>query len=100
MARSLCEAAPSRTARMRTTLVAMSAHSALAVDIVHDAEYYILEAQNGKVWAVEDQGLDQKLAELKKKFRTPPNIDATGCRGYRTDPVSCVVQLAGRRVAR
>jgi arylsulfatase len=56
------------------TLMAMSAHSVLAEDIVHDAEYYILEAQNGKVWAVEDQELDQKLAELKKKYRTPPNI--------------------------
>ena len=28
--------------------------------IIHDAEYYILEAQNGKVWAVEDGKLDQK----------------------------------------
>ena len=42
--------------------------------IIHDAEYYILEAQNGKAWAVEDGKLDQKLAELRKKFGTPPNI--------------------------
>ena len=42
--------------------------------IVHDAEYYILEAQNGKAWAVEDGELDKKLAELKKKYGTPPNI--------------------------
>ena len=41
---------------------------------MHDAEYYILEAQNGKKWAAEDQGLDKRLAELKKKFGTPPNI--------------------------
>jgi arylsulfatase len=41
---------------------------------VHDAEYYILEAQNGKVWAVEDGKLDKKLAELRKKYGTPPNI--------------------------
>lgn len=47
---------------------------AQAKDIVHDAEYYILEAQNGKVWAVEDGELDKKLAELKKKYGTPPNI--------------------------
>ena len=33
-----------------------------AEKIVHDAEYYILEAQNGKVWAVEDGKLDEKLA--------------------------------------
>jgi len=42
--------------------------------IVHDAEYYILEAQNGKVWAVEDGKLDMKLAQLSKKYGTPPNI--------------------------
>ena len=47
---------------------------ATAADIVHDAEYYILEAQNGKAWAVEDGKLDEKLAELRKKFKTPPNI--------------------------
>jgi arylsulfatase len=42
--------------------------------IVHDAEYYILEAQNSEKWAFEDQELDKKLAELKKKFGTTPNI--------------------------
>ena len=45
-----------------------------AGNIIHDAEYYILEAQNGKVWEVEDGQLDKKLAELKKKYGTPPNI--------------------------
>ncbi len=45
-----------------------------AADIVHDAEYYILEAQNGARWDAEDAGLDQRLAELRKKFGTPPNI--------------------------
>ncbi len=43
--------------------------------IVHDAEYYIIEAQNGKKWDVEDKELDKKLAELRKKNRgKPPNI--------------------------
>ena len=42
--------------------------------IIHDAEYYILEAKNGKVWEVEDGQLDKKLAKLKKKYGTPPNI--------------------------
>jgi len=51
------------------------AAAALAQDqIVHDAEYYILEAQNGEVWAVEDGELDQKLAALREKYGTPPNI--------------------------
>jgi len=42
--------------------------------IVHDAEFYVLEAQNGERWAAEDGKLDQKLAELKKKHGRPPNI--------------------------
>ena len=42
--------------------------------IVYDAEYYILEAQNGKKWAAEDSQLDKKLAQLKEKFGQPPNI--------------------------
>ncbi len=42
--------------------------------IVHDAEYFILEAQNGSVWQVEDQQLDAKLAELREKYQTPPNL--------------------------
>ena len=47
---------------------------ATAEEIVHDAEYYILESQNGKKWAAEDKKLDQKLAELKKKHGHTPNI--------------------------
>ena len=42
--------------------------------IVHDAEYYILEAQNGEIWAVEDGELDAKLAALREKYGKPPNI--------------------------
>ena len=42
--------------------------------IVHDSEYYILDAQHGQKWAVEDKELDAKLAELRKKFGAPPNI--------------------------
>jgi hypothetical protein len=42
--------------------------------IIHDAEYYILDAQHGERWAVEDKELDAKLAELRKKFGTTPNI--------------------------
>ena len=31
--------------------------------IVHDAEYYILEAQNRQAWAAEDAALDAGLLE-------------------------------------
>lgn len=55
-------------------LLGMFALGAQAKDIIHDAEYYILEAQNGEAWDAEDEALDKKLAELRKKHGTPPNI--------------------------
>jgi len=42
--------------------------------IVHDAEYYVLEAQHGEEWAAEDVALRAKLDELKKKHGRPPNL--------------------------
>jgi len=42
--------------------------------IVHDAEYYVLQAQHGDVWAAEDKGLKERLAALREKFGAPPNI--------------------------
>ena len=36
---------------------AFIASTAIAEDIVHDAEYYILKAQNGERWATEDKAL-------------------------------------------
>jgi arylsulfatase len=60
-------------------LLGLVANNALAGSktgkIVHDAEYYILDAQNGEKWAVEDREIDKKLAELhKKNGGKPPNI--------------------------
>jgi len=46
----------------------------LAKDVVHDAEFYILKAQNGERWAAEDEALNKKLASLRKKHGQPPNI--------------------------
>ena len=42
--------------------------------LVHDAEFYVLKAQHGERWAEEDVGLQAKLAELREKHGTPPNI--------------------------
>ena len=50
---------------------------ASASDVVHDAEYYVLEAQHGERWAAEDKELDAKLSALQEKFGTPPNTSAT-----------------------
>jgi hypothetical protein len=43
-------------------------------DVVHDSEYYILDAQHGEVWAGEDRDLDAKLAGMGERFGSPPNI--------------------------
>ncbi len=46
-----------------------------ADEIVHDAEYYILQAQNSKKWAAEDNEIDKKLEAIRKKNDgKPPNI--------------------------
>jgi arylsulfatase A-like enzyme len=43
-------------------------------NFIHDAEYYIVELQNREKWAAEDLDLDARLAELRQKHGTPPNI--------------------------
>jgi arylsulfatase len=57
-------------------IASAASHSVAASgEIVHDAEYYILEAQNGQKWAADDKIIDEKLAEFKKKNGgKPPNI--------------------------
>jgi len=46
-----------------------------AGEIIHDAEYAIIEAQNGKAWAADNKTIDKKLAEVRKKNGgKPPNI--------------------------
>jgi len=55
-------------------LALVCAIQASAKEIIHDAEHYLLEAQHGEKWAAEDAVLDAKLAELKAKHGTPPNI--------------------------
>ena len=42
--------------------------------LIHDAEHYVLAAQHGERWAAEDKQIGAKLAELKKRFGTTPNI--------------------------
>jgi len=54
--------------------VGLAGNSMAKGRIVHDAEYYILEAQHGQQWATEDNSLDDRLAALEKKFGAPPNI--------------------------
>jgi arylsulfatase len=96
--------------------VAQGAIAAEKDKIIHDAEYYILEAQNGEKWAAEDKELDKKLAEfMKKNGGKPPNIfyiliDDIGfgdlgdealnsIRGYKTPSINKVAR-EGMRLSR
>jgi arylsulfatase A-like enzyme len=73
-----------KTKKLRVTAVSALLISVLAISgaqasdssgkIVHDAEYYILDAQNGDKWAAEDKELDKKLSELRNKYGRPPNL--------------------------
>jgi len=56
------------------TLSCSSQESMAQKQIVHDAEFYVLQAQHGDKWAAEDKTLDQKLAELREKHGRPPNL--------------------------
>ncbi|MGB5831608.1 MAG: sulfatase-like hydrolase/transferase [Thiohalocapsa sp.] len=56
------------------TITAAPLAAAQQSSIVHDAEFYVLQAQHGEQWAAEDATLDQKLAELREKSGRPPNI--------------------------
>lgn len=43
--------------------------------IIHDAEYAIIEAQNGETWIADDKTIDNRLANVRKKNGgKPPNI--------------------------
>ena len=44
--------------------------AAMAQDapIVHDAEYYILEAQHAEQWAEDDAAVDAALAEFREGY--------------------------------
>jgi arylsulfatase len=61
-------------AALFSLLASAAAVNAQEKPIVHDAQYYILDAQNGERWAAEDKDLDARLAALRQKYGRPPNI--------------------------
>ena len=47
----------------------------LAKDLTHDAEYYVVAAQNGEKWASDDKATAKRLADLREaNGGKPPNI--------------------------
>ena len=56
-------------------LVLLTAGLAHADGIVHDTEYYILQAQHGEEWAAADRAVDAKLAAFRERNGgNPPNV--------------------------
>ena len=53
---------------MSVTLVALMlvTSQASAKDLIHDADYYVLEAQHGEQWAKDDEAVEKKLAAFRK----------------------------------
>jgi arylsulfatase len=45
-----------------------------AKEIIHDAEYYVLEAQHGEKWEEQDKKMEAELEALRDKHGAPPNI--------------------------
>ena len=73
----------SKSFRQRPLLQASAAFGALVLSsqafaadgqIIHDAEHYVLEAQHGEKWAMEDADIQAKLDALEAKHGTKPNI--------------------------
>ena len=57
------------------TFFLLPANNLLASEIVHDAEFYISEAQNAERWATDDKGLNAKIEAFRKQNGgKPPNI--------------------------
>ena len=56
-------------------LAAAIAAPAHGTDVIHDAEYQILERQHSERWESEDKKIDAKLAEIRQRNGgKPPNI--------------------------
>lgn len=86
-----------------------------AVDIVHDSEYYVLEAQHRDEWAKDDKAVDKKLAAFRKtNDGKPPNIlfilvddigfgdmgipELNAVRGYKTPSINKLARQSMRFV--
>ncbi len=66
-----------KTPSSLSVLLCLSATISTAQDapIIHDAEYYILEAQNGEQWAADNAEVDQLLEDFRSSNDgKPPNI--------------------------
>ena len=47
-----------------TAIGIITSQAVMAKDIIHDGEYNFIKPQYEEAWAIEDQQIEQKLAEL------------------------------------
>ena len=62
---SVCDASDKLTGK-ETAKAAPAVASSSSQAIIHDADYYVLEAQHKDQWAQDNKTVDQKLAEFRK----------------------------------
>ena len=46
--------------------LALCAPALAAKPLIHDGEYYFVEAQHKQAWAKEDKAMDKRLADIRK----------------------------------
>ena len=64
-----------RTGFIALLSLGMMSQGVLAKELTHDAEHYVLLAQNGEKWAADDKATAKRLAAIRKaNGGKPPNI--------------------------
>lgn len=64
-----------RTGLVTFLSLGLMSQGALAKELIHDAEYYVVEAQNVEKWAADDKAVAKRLADIRKaNGGKPPNI--------------------------
>ena len=62
-------------AAMTLSIILLTSAEVNARELVHDAEYYVIEAQNGERWRADDKLIEGKLADFySRNGNKPPNI--------------------------
>ena len=64
------------TKYMLASVVAVGSTGALAKELIHDADYYVLEAQHKEQWIATDKTVDAKLAAFREQ-----DVSAIGVSG-------------------
>ena len=65
--KTIADDAVSQAERNKGRALPVAASNVGGKPIIHDAEFYILEAQHGKAWAKQDKEINEKLAKIRAR---------------------------------